>query len=126
VLVLPRAHRSGCGWAPSCPLLPSPAPPRSILWHARVAGPAAAWLLDRYAAPVYGPAAAAAWARVLGAVLQVTWLLPVYVITLIVSCIWWVRGRLEHGERAVEAIRAPAALPRAFCSRRRRLATPAP
>ncbi len=50
--------------------------------------PAMDWLLHEYAAPVYGPAGVAACQQLLLVVHQVAWLLPVYLISLLVSCIW--------------------------------------
>lgn len=63
---------------------------RSVLWHSHVIGPATDWLLSTYAAPAYGAATAEKLRRALEALLHASWLLPVYVITLLVSCIWWV------------------------------------
>jgi hypothetical protein len=40
-----------------------------------------------------------AWRRVLNLVLQATWLLPLYVISLIVSCIWWAIAQQEGREK---------------------------
>ncbi|GBF99027.1 hypothetical protein Rsub_11972 [Raphidocelis subcapitata] len=61
----------------------------SVLWHEHVVGPATDWLLQTYAAPAFGPAAAATLRRALDALLHASWLLPVYVITLLVSCMWY-------------------------------------
>jgi hypothetical protein len=46
------------------------------------------WLLRTYVQPVYGAAAAAAWQQLLGVVFQVLWLMPLYAISIMVSCIW--------------------------------------
>jgi hypothetical protein len=46
------------------------------------------WIVQQYAAPTYSDAAVAAWQQVLSAVFSVLWLLPVYLISLMVSCIW--------------------------------------
>eukprot|EP00879_Flechtneria_rotunda_P014366 GHRR01015010.1.p1 GENE.GHRR01015010.1~~GHRR01015010.1.p1 ORF type:complete len:283 (+),score=111.60 GHRR01015010.1:736-1584(+) len=43
----------------------------------------------KYAEPVYNPAAIQAWEQLLHAVFQLLWLLPVYAISLLVSCIWY-------------------------------------
>jgi hypothetical protein len=50
--------------------------------------PSVAWLLERWAVPAYGPAAVVALRRALDLLLQLTWLLPVYVLSLAVSCLW--------------------------------------
>ena len=65
----------------------------SILLYAHLVEPSSAWLLQRYVAPAMGAAAAAAWLRFLGVLLHAVWLAPVYVISLVVSCIWCVRLR---------------------------------
>lgn len=85
-----RAHATTSYRLPSFSHAPLPTSlaPHSILWHAHLIDPAVSWLLQRYAVPVYSPAAVEAWQRLLRVVLQVTWLLPLYVISLIVSCIW--------------------------------------
>lgn len=68
--------------------MPNTHTPHSILWHAQLVDPAVSWLLSTYAEPVYGTAATEALRRGLGLLLHGGWLLPVYIITLIVSCIW--------------------------------------
>jgi hypothetical protein len=84
-----------CQRSPLPPRTPARPPQSSVLWHAHAVDPATAWLLQQYAVPVYGEAAVAAWQRLLRLALQVTWLLPVYVITILVSCIWWVAWALR-------------------------------
>jgi hypothetical protein len=46
------------------------------------------WLLQTYVEPVYGAAAVAAWQQLLGVTFQVLWLMPLYAISIMVSCIW--------------------------------------
>lgn len=60
----------------------------SLLLFTRVTQPAMDWLLQQYAAPTYGSATVAAWQQLLSAVFQLVWLLPVYIISLMVSCTW--------------------------------------
>lgn len=58
----------------------------SLLLFSRVTQPAMDWLLQQYATPTYGPATVAAWQQLLAGVFQLLWLLPVYLISLMVSC----------------------------------------
>lgn len=60
----------------------------SLLLFSQVTQPAVDWLLQQYATPTYGPATVAAWQQLLAGVFQLLWLLPVYLITLMVSCTW--------------------------------------
>ncbi|WIA37364.1 hypothetical protein OEZ86_014292 [Tetradesmus obliquus] len=50
---------------------------------------AVTWLLQAYAQPVYGAAAVAAWQQLLGLLFQLLWLMPLYGISIMVSCIWY-------------------------------------
>ena len=58
------------------------------MWHAKVVSPAVSWLLNTYAAPVYGAAAAEGAQRLLRLLQHAAWLLPIYVISILVSCMW--------------------------------------
>lgn len=60
----------------------------SLLLFNKVTQPAMDWILQQYAAPAYSNAAVAAWQQVLSAVFTLLWLLPLYLISLMVSCIW--------------------------------------
>jgi hypothetical protein len=60
----------------------------SLLLFSKLTQPAMDWLLQQYALPTYGAATLAAWQQVLSGVFQLLWLLPVYLISLMVSCIW--------------------------------------
>lgn len=60
----------------------------SLLLFNKVTQPAMEWILQQYAAPTYSDAAVAAWQQVLSAVFTLLWLLPLYLISLVVSCIW--------------------------------------
>jgi hypothetical protein len=50
--------------------------------------PAMQWLLQHYAQPAYGAAGVGAVQQLLAATHQALWLAPVYLVTLMVSCIW--------------------------------------
>eukprot|EP00775_Hariotina_reticulata_P013384 gene13384-13511_t len=60
----------------------------SIAVHHYVTSKAVKWLLRTNTERVYGSAAVAAWQHVLDWVFQLMWLLPLYGICLMVSCIW--------------------------------------
>ncbi|KAF8065850.1 Extracellular serine proteinase [Scenedesmus sp. PABB004] len=61
----------------------------SIAAHRHLTRRAVAWLLAAHVAPAYGGAAADAAARLLGLLFQAAWLLPLYVVSLVVSCTWY-------------------------------------
>lgn len=60
----------------------------SLLLFSKLTQPAMDWLLQQYASQTYGAATIAACQQVLSGVFQLLWLLPVYLISLMVSCIW--------------------------------------
>lgn len=60
----------------------------SLLLFRQVTQPAIDWLLQQYATPIYGAVTVSAWQKLLFAAFQVLWLLPVYLVSLFVSCIW--------------------------------------
>jgi hypothetical protein len=65
---------------------------RSILLFNHATKPCMDWLLATYAEPAYGSSGVAAWQQLLAGVHQLLWLLPVYGVTLMASCMWsvWV------------------------------------
>lgn len=52
--------------------------------------PATDWLLQTYAEPAFGAGGVAVWQQLLAGVHLLLWLLPVYLVSLFVSCIWCV------------------------------------
>jgi hypothetical protein len=60
----------------------------SLLFFKQLTQPATDWLLQQHAAPAYGSPTIAAWQQLLAATFQLLWLLPVYLVSLMVSCIW--------------------------------------
>ena len=72
---------------PNCtPCISRPA--CSLLLFRQLTQPSMDWLLQQYAAPACSAASIAAWQQLLGGLFQLLWLLPVYLVSLMVSCIW--------------------------------------
>ena len=70
--------------------MPLPVPPPSILAWEYALAPAVSWLLRYLVAPCLGPWSAPAAEGLLHVAFHALWLLPVYLVTMLVSCGMWV------------------------------------
>jgi hypothetical protein len=62
---------------------------RSIAWSSLVLQPTLRWLLATAFEPVYGRVGGALLERLLLLLFDLTWLLPAYLVTLLINCVWW-------------------------------------
>jgi hypothetical protein len=61
----------------------------SLAWWVLALQPLVHWLIELHVVPVVGNAAAANLEALLHGLYHVCWLVPVYLVTLMVSCSWW-------------------------------------